>query len=45
MSDFAALGLAEPILKALATAGYASPTPIQSQAIPHVLPVPVWAMP
>ena len=37
MTDFAALGLAEPILKALATAGYASPTPIQSQAIPHVL--------
>ena len=37
MTDFAALGLAEPILKALATSGYASPTPIQSQAIPHVM--------
>ncbi len=37
MTDFAALGLAEPLLKALATAGYASPTPIQSQAIPHVM--------
>ena len=37
MTEFAALGLAEPILKALATEGYTSLTPIQSQAIPHVM--------
>ena len=37
MTTFAALGLAEPILKSLATTGYTSPTPIQSQAIPHVM--------
>ena len=37
MTTFAELGLAEPIQKALATAGYESPTPIQAQAIPHVM--------
>ena len=37
MTTFAELGLAEPIQKALVTAGYATPTPIQSQAIPHVM--------
>ncbi|EHL97942.1 putative ATP-dependent RNA helicase RhlE [Acetobacteraceae bacterium AT-5844] len=37
MTDFAALGLAEPILRALAQEGYSTPTPIQAQAIPHVL--------
>ncbi|MEW9899812.1 DEAD/DEAH box helicase [Chitinivorax sp. PXF-14] len=39
MSDttFASLGLAEPILHAVADSGYTSPTPIQAQAIPLVL--------
>ena len=37
MSSFAALGLAEPITRALAHEGYAAPTPIQSQTIPKVL--------
>lgn len=36
-STFAALGLAEPLLRALATEGYDDPTPIQSQAIPLAL--------
>ncbi|WP_408858586.1 DEAD/DEAH box helicase [Acidiphilium sp. PA] len=36
-SGFAALGLSEPVLKALAEKGYLSPTPIQAQAIPMVL--------
>ncbi|WP_374317345.1 DEAD/DEAH box helicase [Aquabacterium sp.] len=35
--SFESLGLAEPILKAIAEAGYTSPTPIQKQAIPAVL--------
>jgi len=35
--SFESLGLAEPILRAIAEAGYESPTPIQSQAIPVVL--------
>jgi len=34
---FKELGLAEPILKALETEGYTSPTPIQAQAIPILL--------
>jgi superfamily II DNA/RNA helicase len=34
---FAALGLSEPILKALHDKGYLNPTPIQAQAIPSVL--------
>ncbi|MEZ0233142.1 MAG: DEAD/DEAH box helicase [Methylophilaceae bacterium] len=40
MSDtisFTNLGLAEPILRAIADAGYTTPTPIQLQAIPQVL--------
>ncbi|MEQ1689560.1 MAG: DEAD/DEAH box helicase, partial [Sphingopyxis sp.] len=37
MTDFQTLGLAEPLLKALITKGYNSPTPIQLQAIPPVL--------
>ncbi len=37
MTTFAELGLAAPILKALDTEGYTTPTPIQAQAIPHVL--------
>jgi ATP-dependent RNA helicase RhlE len=34
---FQALNLAEPLLRALEAEGYTSPTPIQTQAIPHVL--------
>lgn len=34
---FAELGLAAPLLQALETLGYATPTPIQAQAIPPVL--------
>ncbi|EPY01715.1 DEAD/DEAH box helicase [Magnetospirillum fulvum] len=37
MTLFSDLGLAEPLLKALATEGYTSPTPIQEQSIPHLL--------
>ena len=36
-TDFADLGLAPEILKALAESGYTTPTPIQAQAIPLVL--------
>lgn len=36
-ADFASLGLAEPILRAVAETGYTTPTPIQAQAIPLVL--------
>jgi ATP-dependent RNA helicase RhlE len=34
---FDELGLAEPILRAVAAEGYTAPTPIQSQAIPRVM--------
>jgi ATP-dependent RNA helicase RhlE len=34
---FRALGLAEPLLRAVAGEGYTIPTPIQSEAIPHVI--------
>ena len=34
---FADLGLIAPLLQALDTEGYVTPTPIQAQAIPHVL--------
>jgi len=34
---FAALGLAESLLRAIAETGYTAPTPIQAQAIPQVL--------
>ncbi len=37
MADFASLGLAPAILKAVADAGYTVPSPIQAQAIPEVL--------
>ena len=37
MSYFSDLGLAEPILRALATKGYEDPTPIQRQAIPALM--------
>jgi ATP-dependent RNA helicase RhlE len=36
-NTFAALGLAEPLLRALDAAGYSTPTPIQQQGIPAVL--------
>ena len=35
--SFENLGLAEPLLKAVSESGYATPTPIQAQAIPAVL--------
>ncbi|MFO1036370.1 MAG: DEAD/DEAH box helicase [Geminicoccaceae bacterium] len=37
MLNFEQLGLAAPILKALAGEGYTTPTPIQAQSIPHLL--------
>jgi ATP-dependent RNA helicase RhlE len=37
LSSFSDFGLAAPILQAVAAEGYATPTPIQSQAIPQVL--------
>ncbi len=37
MTTFADLGLSEDILKAIQDVGYTNPTPIQEQAIPHVL--------
>ncbi|MFN3673946.1 MAG: DEAD/DEAH box helicase, partial [Bosea sp. (in: a-proteobacteria)] len=37
MTQFTDLGLAEQLLKALAAEGYTTPTPIQAQAIPHIL--------
>jgi len=36
-SAFAAMGLRAPLLRAIAAEGYTTPTPIQSQAIPHVM--------
>ncbi len=35
--SFASLGLADPLLQALATLGYTTPTPVQREAIPLVL--------
>ena len=35
--SFKELGLNEDILKAIEECGYTEPTPIQEQAIPHVL--------
>jgi ATP-dependent RNA helicase RhlE len=37
VTSFNDLGLAEPLLRALSTEGYTTPTPIQSKAIPPVL--------
>jgi ATP-dependent RNA helicase RhlE len=37
MTNFAQLGLAEPLVRALEAKGYTTPTPIQEQAIPTVL--------
>jgi ATP-dependent RNA helicase RhlE len=34
---FAELGLAQPLLRAVSSEGYTTPTPIQSQAIPHAI--------
>ena len=35
--SFADLGLSEKVLQAVTASGYTEPTPIQAQAIPHVL--------
>ena len=37
VTDFAALGVAETILRALSKEGYETPTPIQAQAIPDLM--------
>ena len=37
LSEFAALGLSEPIIRAIQKEGYTTPTPIQKQSIPHLL--------
>lgn len=37
MTQFSELGLAEPVLRALAQEGYDAPTPIQAQSIPSLL--------
>jgi ATP-dependent RNA helicase RhlE len=37
LASFAALGLIDPLQRAVAAAGYQRPTPIQAQAIPHLL--------
>ena len=37
MTTFADLGLTGPVLKALDREGYENPTPIQTQAIPHII--------
>jgi ATP-dependent RNA helicase RhlE len=37
LSNFSDFGLAAPIQKALAAEGYENPTPIQTQAIPHIM--------
>ncbi len=37
ITSFHELGLSEPLLKAVAEAGYTSPTPIQQKAIPAIL--------
>ena len=37
VNEFAGLGLAEPLMRAIVDAGYTTPTPIQAKAIPVVL--------
>ncbi|GGB51940.1 RNA helicase [Roseibium aquae] len=37
MTDFQTLGLSDTLLKAIAATGYQTPTPIQRDAIPHIL--------
>ena len=34
--SFETFGLAQPLLRAVAAEGYTQPTPIQTEAIPHV---------
>lgn len=36
-TDFADLGLSEPVLRAIGDSGYTTPTPIQEKAIPYVM--------
>ncbi|MCC7281460.1 MAG: DEAD/DEAH box helicase [Acetobacteraceae bacterium] len=36
-TDFASLALAGPVLRAIATEGYETPTPIQARTIPHAI--------
>jgi len=38
LTQFSDLGLAAPLLQALEGEGYTTPTPIQAQSIPHILP-------
>ena len=35
MTDFQSLGLSKTLLKAVASEGYTTPTPVQEQSIPH----------
>jgi ATP-dependent RNA helicase RhlE len=37
MTSFEELGLAEPLLRAVREQAYTAPTPVQAQAIPHIL--------
>ena len=37
MTSFSKLGVSEPVCRALVSAGYAQPTPIQIKTLPHVL--------
>ncbi|GAB5388084.1 MAG: DEAD/DEAH box helicase [Alphaproteobacteria bacterium] len=37
MTDFADLGLAKPLLRAIRAEGYTTPSPIQGKAIPHLM--------
>ena len=37
MTSFSDLGLSEPILRAISAENYSTPTPIQAQAIPHLI--------
>ncbi len=37
MTDFASLGLIDPLCRAVADEGYTTPTPVQAAAIPHLV--------
>ena len=37
MTSFSELGLSEPILRAISAENYSTPTPIQAQAVPHLI--------
>src|SRR5215212_7753898 len=37
VTSFSDLGLSEPILRAISAENYSTPTPIQAQAIPHLI--------